>query len=420
MTEVTGTSNRGVAPRRELPSAHRAAVARLQRDYAAIPPGSPVRLAKRTSNLFRFPGGDAHAGLDVSAFGHVVSVDPATHTAVVGGMTTYEDLADATLAYDLMPLVVPQLKTITLGGAVTGLGIESTSLRSGLPHESVTEMEILTGDGRVVTATDDNEHAALYRGFPNSYGTLGYALSLTIKLEPVMPYVHLRHFRFDTPEACMDAVAQIAADGSYHGHRADFVDGTAFSLDEMYLTVGAFSEVAPWRSDYTREPHLLPVDPRAQGRLPHDPRLPVALGHRLVLVRGCPRCAEPRDPPGLAASVPPLGHLPQDDRLRPQVRPVLGAERPPRPAITRVRGPGRGHPGRARRGVPALVRPARRHEPGLDLPDAAARHPAQRAKLAAVPAAARRRLRELRLLGHPARCRPGPGTATTTGWSRKR
>ena len=37
-----------------------------------------------------------------------------------------------------MPLVVPQLKTITLGGAVTGLGIESTSLRSGMPHESVT------------------------------------------------------------------------------------------------------------------------------------------------------------------------------------------------------------------------------------------------------------------------------------------
>jgi len=69
----------------------------------------------------------------------------------------------------------------------------------------------------------------------------------------VAPYVHLRHFHFGTPEACMDAVAQIAADGSYHGHRADFVDGTAFGLDEMYLTVGAFSDVAPWRSDYTRE-----------------------------------------------------------------------------------------------------------------------------------------------------------------------
>src|SRR5260370_37529722 len=51
----------------------------------------------------------------------------------------------------------------------------------------------------------------------------------------------------------MAAVAQSAQDGSLSGHRADFVDGTAFSLNEMYLTVRAFSEVAPWLSDYTRE-----------------------------------------------------------------------------------------------------------------------------------------------------------------------
>jgi FAD/FMN-containing dehydrogenase len=273
VTDVTGTSNPGTSttnpgpaatdpsapgtpaakPARPADATHQAAVARLQRAYAAIPPGQPVRLAKRTSNLFRFAGGSRSAGLDVSAFGHVLSVDPKSRTAVVGGMTTYEDLADATLRHGLMPLVVPELKTITLGGAVTGLGIESSSLRNGLPHESVIEMEILTGDGRVVTAADGNEHGALYRGFPNSYGTLGYALSLTIELDPVAPYVHLRHFRFDTPEACMEAVAQIAQDGSLSGHRADFLDGTAFSVDEMYLTVGAFSDVAPWLSDYTED-----------------------------------------------------------------------------------------------------------------------------------------------------------------------
>ena len=183
----------------------------------------------------------------------MLSVHPQERTAVVGGMTTYEDLAAVTLRHGLMPLVVPQLKTITLGGAVSGLGIESSSLRSGMPHESVLAMEILTGDGRVVAATPSNEHAELFRGFPNSYGTLGYALSLTIELEPVKPYVHLRHFKFTDPNECMRAVAQVAADGSYQGHQADFIDGTVFGLDEMYLTVGAFSEVAPWRSDYTRE-----------------------------------------------------------------------------------------------------------------------------------------------------------------------
>jgi FAD/FMN-containing dehydrogenase len=257
VTDVTGSGNPGIAGAapapRQPPASYRAAVAELRRGYATIPPGSPVRLAKRTSNLFRFSDGSRSDGLDVSAFGHVLSVDPAARTALVGGMTTYEDLADATLPHGLMPLVVPQLKTITLGGAVTGLGIESTSLRSGMPHESVTELEILTGDGRVVTAAEGNEHHALYRGFPNSYGTLGYALSLTIELEPVAPFVHLRHFRYDNPEACMAAIARIAQDGSLSGHRADFVDGTAFSLDEMYLTVGAFSEVGPWLSDYTRE-----------------------------------------------------------------------------------------------------------------------------------------------------------------------
>ena len=232
---------------------HEVAVARLRDSYAALPPGAPVRLAKSTSNLFRFrdQGAAPVPALDVSAFDHVLRVDPDRRTARVGGMTTYEDLCDATLPYQLMPLVVPQLKTITLGGAVTGLGIESISLRNGMPHESVTEMEILTGDGRVVTARPDNEHADLFFGFPNSYGTLGYSLSLTIELEPVEPFVHLRHFRFEDAEACMEAIGQIAVDGSYRGHKADFVDGTAFSTGELYLTVGAYSNVAPWRSDYT-------------------------------------------------------------------------------------------------------------------------------------------------------------------------
>jgi FAD/FMN-containing dehydrogenase len=245
--------------------AHRAAVERIQRAYQEIPPGEPVRLAKSTSNLFRFRepvkrGGAAGqaasapavagAGLDAQPFGKVLSVDAAARTAVAGGMTTYEDLADATLAHGLMPLVVPELKTITLGGAVTGLGVESTSLWHGLPHESVLEMEILAGDGRVITATDTNEHRALYRGFPNSYGTLGYALSLTIELQPVQPYVHLKHVRFGRAEDAMEAIGEIAAHGRYQGHTCDFVDGTVFGPGEVYLTLGAFTDTAPWRSDY--------------------------------------------------------------------------------------------------------------------------------------------------------------------------
>ena len=93
---------------------------RLREQYAALPPGTPVRLAKRSSNLFRPRAAAAGPGLDVAAFDGVLSVDPEARVAEVQGMTTYEHLVEATLRHGLMPLVVPQLRTITLGGAVTG------------------------------------------------------------------------------------------------------------------------------------------------------------------------------------------------------------------------------------------------------------------------------------------------------------
>jgi FAD/FMN-containing dehydrogenase len=106
-------------PNRDRYAEYGARVAALRAQYAAIPAGSPVRLAKRTSNLFRTRTETSVPGLDVRAFDGVLSVDPVARTADVQGMTTYEHLVAATLPYGLIPLVVPQLKTITLGGAVT-------------------------------------------------------------------------------------------------------------------------------------------------------------------------------------------------------------------------------------------------------------------------------------------------------------
>ncbi len=219
--------------------------------YATIAPGERVRLAKSTSNLFRTRRRSSAPGLDVAGLDGVLDVDPEARTADVGGMTTYEHLVDATLPFGLMPLVVPQLKTITLGGAVTGLGVESSSFRNGLVHESVREMEVLTGDGRVVLARPDNEHRALFHGFPNSYGTLGYALRLTIELEPVRPYVRLRHMPFTDRTPYFAAMAEVCASGSYEGGPVDFVDGTAFGRDALRLTLGTFVDSAPAVSDYT-------------------------------------------------------------------------------------------------------------------------------------------------------------------------
>jgi FAD/FMN-containing dehydrogenase len=226
-------------------------VARLVASFRAIPPHAPVRLAKRTSNLFRARERPTAPGLDVSGLAGVLSVDPRGRTADVAGMCTYERLVDTTLPHGMVPLVVPQLKTITLGGAVTGLGIESSSFRCGLPHESVLEMDILTGSGEVVTARPDGEHADLFRGFPNSYGSLGYATRLRIELEPVQAFVALRHVRFHSVDDLVAALGAIVDTGHHDGERVDYLDGVVFSATESYLCLGAKTDVPGPVSDYT-------------------------------------------------------------------------------------------------------------------------------------------------------------------------
>ena len=223
---------------------------RLLASYRRIPATASVRLAKRTSNLFRARVRNHAPGLDVSGLTGVISVDPDARTADVAGMCTYEDLVAATLPYGLTPLVVPQLKTITLGGAVTGLGIESASFRNGMPHESVVELDILTGTGAVLTASPE-QHPDLYRAFPNSYGTLGYAVRLRIALETVQPYVALRHVRYHSVADLVDAMNGMVETGALDGVRVDYLDGVVFSPEESYLCVGTQTSEPGPVSDYT-------------------------------------------------------------------------------------------------------------------------------------------------------------------------
>jgi FAD/FMN-containing dehydrogenase len=167
---------------------------------------------------------------------------------VVEGMTPYAKLVAECLRHGVMPAVVPQLKSITIGGATTGCGIESSSFRYGLVHETVQEMEVLLGDGRTVVCAPDNEHRDLFYGFPNSYGTLGYALLVKAMVVPVKKYVKLTHLRFADAEGFFAQLAQLS-----ERQDVDFLDGVVFGRRDMAITLGQFVQEAPYTSDYTYE-----------------------------------------------------------------------------------------------------------------------------------------------------------------------
>ncbi len=223
---------------------HAARVA-LAAQAARTASGAPLALAKRTSNLFRDRRAAPRSRLDLGGFRHVLGSSDADGWVDVEGLATYEDVVAWCLPRGIMPAVVPQLKTITVGGAAAGVGIEATSFRHGLVHHTLRELEVLLPHGEVVVCTPDNEHRDLFFGFPNSYGCLGYALRVRLATIPVQACVHVRHWHFSHPQLFLNALARACTD------RHDFVDGVVFGPREFVLSTAAFEARAPWQSDYT-------------------------------------------------------------------------------------------------------------------------------------------------------------------------
>ncbi len=227
-------------------AAHAARRARLVASLKSAG-GAPIGLARSTSNLFRDRNEQPRHRIDLREFRQVLDVDAVAGWVDVEGSARYEDLVAATLPHGTMPAVVPQLKTITVGGAAAGVGIEATSFRHGLVHDTLLEFDVLLPDGRIVTCAPANEHSDLFFGFPNSYGTLGYAIRLRQRTLAVRSAVRVEHRRHADPRGFFDELAQ-QCEGV-----ADFVDGVVFGANDLVLSIARFVEDAPRLSDYTFE-----------------------------------------------------------------------------------------------------------------------------------------------------------------------
>ncbi len=255
-------------------------------------------------------------------------------------------------------------------------------------------MDVLTGAGEIVTAAPDGEHADLFAAFPNSYGTLGYATRLRIELAAGAPHVALRHVRLRRPGLLATAIAADRCRTAARTARpVDFVDGVVFEPGRD------LPDARPLELTRRRQPQRLHRPGRSttarcaerSHRRAHRARLPVALGHRLVLVLGGVRRAAPRACGGCGRA-----RCRRSDvyhrlvGLENRYRVAARIDRLAGPARARARRAGRRDPGRAAGRLPALVRRRGRDAAGLAVPAAAARAGGPgSASLAAVPARAR-------------------------------
>ncbi len=88
------------------------------------------------------------------------------------------------MKHNLVPIVVPELKTITIGGAVAGCSLESMSFKRGGFHDNCLEYEIITAEGNILTCTPENENNLIFQMVHGTFGTLGIISKLKFQLIP--------------------------------------------------------------------------------------------------------------------------------------------------------------------------------------------------------------------------------------------
>jgi FAD/FMN-containing dehydrogenase len=187
----------------------------------------------------------ADAKVDTRDLTEILAIDVAARVCVAEAGVTFEKLLQATLAHGLVPAVVPELKTITVGGAVAGCSLESMSFERGGFHDSCVEYEVITGMGDVLRCTPDGQHALTFQMMHGTFGTLGVLSKLTFRLVPAKPFVQVAYERHETLESYVAAIRRHAA-----ARDLDFMDGIVHSPRLYVLAAGRFVDTAPYTNRY--------------------------------------------------------------------------------------------------------------------------------------------------------------------------
>ena len=169
----------------------------------------------------------------------IIHIDIENKTVDVGSKTRYYDILNETLKYGLMPKIIPELSSITVGGAITGISIESSSFKYGWGHDSVIDMDILVSSGDILYCTNDNENKELFESIPNSYGTLGYITRAKLELIEAKNFVNVINSKFTNHKDAFAFMKDIA-----EKKEIDFMDAVCFKKDEIYVITGQLSNIA--------------------------------------------------------------------------------------------------------------------------------------------------------------------------------
>jgi delta24-sterol reductase len=132
--------------------------------------------------------------------------------------------------------VVPELPGITVGGAIAGGGLESSSHRHGQVSDTVLEIECLTPELRVCSPEIDSN---LFYAISASYNTCALMTKIKLRIAPAPKYVSLTATKFGNFQDAAEALKSVQEDG-----KSDTIEGIAYYSNEILVVRGIHTDSA--------------------------------------------------------------------------------------------------------------------------------------------------------------------------------
>lgn len=189
-----------------------------------------VNLSTRFVNkkaLHRIRMGNLRSILDIDTNKRTITVEP---------LATVGEVSKELEKHGFMLAVTLEVEDATVGGLAMAVGMTTYSHKVGLYQETVRSYEMVTGDGRRVTATKD-ENADLFHALPWSHGTLGFLVSLELDIIPIQSHVRLRYEPVYSQEEYCERIREL----SMGENPPDFVEATVFTKESAVVMSGDFA-----------------------------------------------------------------------------------------------------------------------------------------------------------------------------------
>lgn len=231
----------------ENKSTHEQKVQRISEQLKNRTSTKPVSLKKKAvSHEVPKPNDKRHKDekIDISDLNEILTMDKENKICIAEPGITFVELVKETLKHNLVPITVPEFKTITIGGAVAGCSIESMSYKYGGFHDSCIEYEVITAKGEVINCSNKNNQL-MFQMMHGTFGTLGIISKLKFKLIEAKPFVKVTYTKYETLEEYKSAIQN-----HYQNKDVDFMDGIIHSPTEYILSTAMFVDTAPYTHSY--------------------------------------------------------------------------------------------------------------------------------------------------------------------------